>query len=284
MSGNDENDSSEVRQEISIRFPLTLAPVPLVGVDATAKDPIPFIDEPARGALDPQNIIYVNAFPEMKWAKDELRRLHDANVLSSQYFSVKAAQSALAKIKSGQLPLASDKESQIKRSNYRAKVIDFVITQSSWLRSIASTNYQREFDVEKKDFHSTLLGALLKGLPIPTSAYSGFEKVLSSIFDTVEQTKNQRTSLTQWIMGFTYTWDAQQERVFTSHRTISYQINQSMKEFVSGKSHVTQVHIDMSYRQDDFDFTESIWNRYRDDVINAISKNGDLYGVADVPV
>lgn len=161
---------------------------------------------------------------------------------------------------------------------------------------IGSNSYHREFDVERKEFHSTLLDALLRGLPVFKEIHTKFENVLSSIFDTVQQTKNQRTVLNQWVLGFTYKWDSVQQRVSTcklshccrnnktspewsahlvnlAHRTISYNLNQSMQEFVSNKSRVTRVRITMDYRQNDYAFDENIWNKVKDEFSTLIINN-----------
>lgn len=130
MSGNDEIDSFEDRHEISLPFPLDLEPVALVGIDAV--DTVPFIEEPARGEIDVPSIIYLNVIPNFEWARDEVRRLHDANLLGARYFSVKAAESAEARTKNGRLSTKWDIESQIQRDNYRILVYEHVISRAGW--------------------------------------------------------------------------------------------------------------------------------------------------------
>lgn len=131
MSGNDEIDSSEDRHKISPTFPPDVEPVSLVGIDAT-QDTLPFIGEPARGADDVPSVIYLNIIPNFKNARDEVRRLQDANSLGAHYFSVKAAESASARMAKGKLPTSQDIDSQIQRDNYRNLVYDAVLVKSPW--------------------------------------------------------------------------------------------------------------------------------------------------------
>lgn len=130
-----DNDSATARHEISLR---SLGPppsddlkhLPLIGRDDVI--PVPFVSEPARGEKDVQNITYINAIPNTLRANEQLKKLQLANELSSQYFSVKAAEAADHQIRSGALSTDLKPEAQIKRSNYRAKVIDYAMNRTGW--------------------------------------------------------------------------------------------------------------------------------------------------------
>lgn len=69
-----------------------------------------------------------------------------------------------------------------------------------------------------------------------------------------------------------------------AHRTVYYEVNQSIKEYVSQKQQVTDVHLDFLYKQDDFALTETVWRRVKDDVNKAIGNNDIINGVFDIPV
>lgn len=69
-----------------------------------------------------------------------------------------------------------------------------------------------------------------------------------------------------------------------AHRTVYYEVNQSIKEYCSQKQQVTDVHLDFLYKQDDFALTETIWNRVKDDVTKAIGKNDIINDVFEIPV
>lgn len=55
----------------------------------------------------------------------------------------------------------------------------------------------------EQDFHATLLAAIMKGLPISQAVYPQFEKVLTGIYESISQVKDESLSLTQWILIFT---------------------------------------------------------------------------------
>lgn len=72
--------------------------------------------------------------------------------------------------------------------------------------------------------------------------------------------------------------------LYLASRTVYYEINQSMQKFASKKSNVTQVHVDLFYKQDDFALTESMWDLFKDQVIGVIRANGIINGPIVIPV
>lgn len=127
-----EIDSADVGHEIALRS-LGLAPVPFLGQNPEQETKaVPPISEPALGKTDVTNIVYVNTIPDIPEARTQLKELQEANELTSQYFSVKAAESADLQIKAKQLPTDGSIDSSIKRSNYRSKIIDFAIVRTNW--------------------------------------------------------------------------------------------------------------------------------------------------------
>lgn len=56
-----------------------------------------------------------------------------------------------------------------------------------------------------------------------------------------------------------------------------------MKEFVSNKSHVSQVHITMNYRQNDYLFDENVFLKIKDDLEKIVLKNPFIVGVVEIP-
>lgn len=125
-----ENESSEVGHEFSLRS-LGLAPVPLLGQEPPV-EPVPRLKDSVSGKTDVHNIFYINAIPEIPQAIDQLKKLQQANKLTSQYFSVKAGESADLKIKKKELSLDPSIKAQIERSDYRAAVIEYVINHTPW--------------------------------------------------------------------------------------------------------------------------------------------------------
>lgn len=183
----------------------------------------------------------------------------------------------------------------------------WIINKLLRLRLTSSQNYSQILNVAKEKFHTTLLNILLSGLPVPASVYPQFEKVFKGIFSSIQETQDQTILQNQWILLFTYRWDETQERIFTckfwhwrrnkkispegiahvvnlAHRTIYYEVNQSIKKYTSQKKQVSDVHLDFFYKQDDFALTETIWNKVKNDVTKAIGQNDVINDVIDIPV
>ena len=99
---------------------------------APRSTPIPPQKEPAIGRHDVENIIYLNLIPEIPEAQAQLRKLQDANEITSVFLSTKAAEAADLQISRGNLPTDSSLDSRIKRSTYRAAVIDYAIQRLNW--------------------------------------------------------------------------------------------------------------------------------------------------------
>lgn len=134
MSADDSaGDSAGARYEISLHsiglpFHDEVKDLSLLGPTPSVEG---LIGEPAKGSDDIPNIVYINAFPK---DLDPIKfdELQEANELTSQFFSVRAAEQADKQISKGTLPADSSKDSQIKRGNYRAFVIDYLTQRASW--------------------------------------------------------------------------------------------------------------------------------------------------------
>lgn len=134
MSADDSAaDSAGARYEIclhSLGLPFHDHVKDLSLLGPTPSDATP-IGAPAKGSDDIPNIVYINAFPKDLDPKD-FDELQEANEITSQFFSVRAAEQAEKQISKGALPADSSKEAQIKRANYRAYVIDYLTQKASW--------------------------------------------------------------------------------------------------------------------------------------------------------
>lgn len=134
MSADDSaGDSAGTRYEIclhSLGLPFHDHVKDLSLLGPTPSDAAP-IGAPAKGSDDVPNIVYINAFPK-DLDPTKFDEQQEANEITAQYFSVKAAEQAQKQISKGALPSDSSKDAQIKRGNYRAYVIDYLTQRASW--------------------------------------------------------------------------------------------------------------------------------------------------------
>lgn len=100
--------------------------------NASDVTPIPRQEEPAIGAHDVENIVYLSLIPDIPEAREQLRKFQDANEITSVFLSVKASEAADLQIERKNLPTDDSKESRVKRSNYRAAIIDYAIQRLNW--------------------------------------------------------------------------------------------------------------------------------------------------------
>ena len=148
---------------------------------------------------------------------------------------------------------------------------------------------QRKFSVAKSRFHSTLLDSILEGLLIPGTVYDALEGILKTISDGINESSTSSLNQRQyWILMTIYKWDEYQQIVRPSKsrysppsllntpqwltwladiRTIYFDVSQSTSEYVSNKSHIDMVNLEMGYMQTDAIFNSDIFANGTSDAI-----------------
>jgi hypothetical protein len=232
------------------------------------------------------SIIYINVIPKIKEADKELEKLQKNNELCSSFWSAKATQSTDLKVQSGDLPGGTSALDVIARINYRIRVTEYAIEHSKWMSLNSSQNAHKKFTVEKSKLHKELLHTVLAGLLIPDEAYGKFEKILDSISDAVAQTKDHSADQNMWVILTTYRWDDRQRKVFSSRRTIYFSVSQDLRDYNHSKHDKgTEANVELFYKQDDWDFNESVWKLFKSDVKKYLKgKDDDIDKPIDIPV
>lgn len=81
---------------------------------------------------DQGSIIYINTIPNIPEADAELKKLQKDNEITSSFWSYKATEATKLKEQSGDLPGGNSAADAIKRTNYRIRVIEYALGNSSW--------------------------------------------------------------------------------------------------------------------------------------------------------
>jgi hypothetical protein len=88
----------------------------------------------AMGDNDVKNVMYVNFNPKnlSPEAEADIKAKNKKLELNTNWLSLRAGVETAKMMKAGNLPGDMSVPSQMKRSSYRAKIIDYLMLQSSW--------------------------------------------------------------------------------------------------------------------------------------------------------
>jgi len=244
----------------------------------------------ADGTTPPANpdegsIYYINAIPDIPEASSQLESRQQDTELASSFWSAKATESADLKIKEGKLSTAQDGDSIIKKTNYRIQVIEHAIQHSGWMSQVATQNASKKFSVRKDQLHAEILKTVLSGLLLPPNVYDNFEKIVTSIGDSLKNTKEHSAKQNKWILLTTYRYDSVQKKIFAAMRTIYFSVTQELVDYKNSKNDKgTDAKIELLYKQDDYSFNETVWVGLKGKVKEYVDKNGVPIDIIDIPV
>ncbi|KAK6194181.1 hypothetical protein LQW54_011684 [Pestalotiopsis sp. IQ-011] len=237
-------------------------------------------------ATDDGSIIYVNVFPDTLATSSLLAQAQADVEASSSFWSLKATEAVDAQANQGKFP-NTDKDHEIKKSNYKIRVMEYGIAHSGWMSLKSSQNAHRQWTLETKDLHDQILKTILSGLDIPEKSLPEFEKVLQSIAEGVKKSTSHSAEQTRWILITVYRYDSVQKKVFSTMRTIYFSINQKQVEFTKSKNEKgVKNPFELMFKQDDYALNSSLWNNVRSAVQTWIdSKNANvIFNPFNVPV
>ncbi|KZZ91772.1 Peptidase cysteine/serine, trypsin-like protein [Moelleriella libera RCEF 2490] len=107
-------------------------------------------------------------------------------VQSWQAWSSSACEDVVQRsIRMGQLP--ADALGQTARSNYRAKVFDYLFKNSPWFGKIFDQNRTKRIVAKKVDFHTAILTAVLQTFSVPFSVLTQLESIWKTIGDNLSR-------------------------------------------------------------------------------------------------
>ncbi|KAI0535082.1 hypothetical protein GGR58DRAFT_504634 [Xylaria digitata] len=218
--------------------------------------------------------------------EDRVKYLQNVLLLSQKYLDLWGGINTREQINNGNLPDDMSNESQMKRSDYRIKVYKTILDLSSmgWFATSSEESVNKSFEVEKSEFHLTLIRAILEGIVGVKSMTQALEKVLTSITDMVHQTGHYSENHILWSLFNVCQWDSQAQDV-KAHmsgpvpeyplRFVTFQITADVVNVTTNKSSMEIVKIDMTYFQTEVSMIESEWDYYKPKVEDWLHEMGD---------
>ncbi|KAK8073937.1 hypothetical protein PG994_004836 [Apiospora phragmitis] len=210
----------------------------------------------AKAEDDVQTIFFINFPLQLEGdAKKALQELMDL-VQSWQAWSTTQVEGKVQQ----QIDAGKLQQDSLARGSYRANVFEYLMRQLTWLAKTFAQNMSKHIAVNKAEFHTEILAAVLEGYAVPASVFNSLEKVMKKISDGIKLSSS-RTANTQqyWIMLTKYneqpiTGTTQAGRVITSKpnvrtvtRVIQFQVSQEAREYAVNKSSVESVKFDLNF-------------------------------------
>ncbi|KAJ3573896.1 hypothetical protein NPX13_g4542 [Xylaria arbuscula] len=216
--------------------------------------------------VEDENIIYVDIIPTAPEAAAMLQECQNDVGLTSSFWSLKATEAVDAKVAEGKIP-KTDADFEIKKSNFKIRVMEYGIQHSGWMSLQTTQNAHKKWTSETGNLHDQILKTILSGLGIPDKSLPQFENILQSISEGIKGTKSHSAEQTKWILLTLYRYDAVQNKIFATMRTIYFSVNQKQVEFTKSKKE-TGVNNDfeLMYKQDDYLLNNGVWDGARDGV------------------
>ncbi|KAI1361868.1 hypothetical protein F5Y08DRAFT_342250 [Xylaria arbuscula] len=217
--------------------------------------------------VEDENIIYVDIIPTAPEAAAMLKECQNDVGLTSSFWSLKATEAVDAKVAEGKIP-KTDADFEIKSPTSRFGPWSMVFSTLGGRMSLQTTqNAHKKWTSETGNLHDQILKTILSGLDIPDKSLPQFENILQSISEGIKGTKSHSAEQTKWILLTLYRYDAVQNKIFATMRTIYVSVNQKQVEFTKSKKE-TGVNNDfeLMYKQDDYLLNNGVWDGARDGV------------------
>ncbi|PHH60333.1 hypothetical protein CDD82_2314 [Ophiocordyceps australis] len=257
------------------------------------KAPMGKVEKPSdedMGLNGPNNIIYVNMEGPgiAERFKERLNELTQMLQLTHQLATIHAGIQVMRRKEEGALPGDDSEKSQWLRAQYRVRVMDTYFNDGiyAWIYSPRSERKEKEFKVEKRQFHWELLATMLAGLVMPRPIAAALEALFQGVSDTIQKTEYAADRHSFWSMMQVYTYDEVRDDLRASLRNINYVLDQQMHTVSKRKSTMTNIDIYFAFGQADFEFNERTWNRLRREVEEYIEERGgeNIRDPPEVPV
>ena len=156
-----------------------------------------------------------------------------------------------------------DPKNSIAVSSFRAKCFNHYVHNVATCIEVGSELTRKmDLHVNRVDFHTSILVAILQGISVPTAAFVQLEKVVESIGASIVSVgkENHNSQLTFWVSITTYRVDKDTKQVSTSIRTIFFQSDETVFNVVVAKSSLEKVDFVLEYQQYDATFNKDIFD------------------------
>ncbi|EHK99317.1 hypothetical protein GLAREA_08724 [Glarea lozoyensis ATCC 20868] len=223
-------------------------------------DPPP--DPTAMGDNDVKNVLYINFNPNFDdpVIEADIKAKNKVLQLNTNWLSLRAGVETAKNIKDGKLPGDMSVASQMKRSAYRAKVIDYIMLKSSWMGGFKTQGVERTYSVKKAEFHTELLTTFLEGMGLQPTVYGALEGVLKMISDSIFSAENTTEKSMFYLLSTVYTWDEITKDVQPTVRTFYFEATSEVKKYVAGKATINTVNLKIGFMQNDSIFNLDVWD------------------------
>ncbi|GMG47222.1 unnamed protein product [Aspergillus oryzae var. brunneus] len=211
------------------------------------------------GADDPNTRSYINVNANQIPSRfhDRVLKLEEAMNLMQAWLDTHAGIQVKHRKADGTLPSDSSPQSGLKRSDYRNKVVDTILTEGcSWVMHNNDVYSENNINTSKSEFHLSMISDMLVGLLDGITGISKtIEDVFSGLANLIFENKNQ---------------------VQSHFRIINYSVTAEMVEYVSNKTTHQEIKMGFNFNMTDLSLNENQWDRVKDDVqkfIDDISAN-----------
>ncbi|KAE8167489.1 hypothetical protein BDV40DRAFT_252992 [Aspergillus tamarii] len=245
-------------------IPITLPP-PGSGYKADDKP-----SDADMGKDDPNTRSYINVNANKIPSRfhDRVLKLEEAMNLMQSWLDTHAGIQVKHRKADGSLPTDSSQESGLKRSDYRNKVVDTILSENcAWVMHNNEVYSENNIHTSKSEFHLSMISDMLVGL---LDGITGISKTIEDVFtglaNLIFENKNQVQSRTVWSLFHVFLYDETTDDVRTYFRIINYSITAEMVEYVSNKTTHQEVSMGFNFHLTDLSLNENEWDRIKDTV------------------
>ncbi|OTB18513.1 hypothetical protein K445DRAFT_20069 [Daldinia sp. EC12] len=255
-------DSEDWAMSIS-ELPITLPPIGT----PISKDDVPNDRDMGKGDLDTIFYVVLKSQKVPDKFSSRINELEEMLDLTHQWLDIHAGSQTKKRKEEGALPSDNTDESRWKRSDYRAKVVDTILSSHcAWIYNTEQEHLRHTIDVKKASFHLELLSNMLKGIMVPTKVLKKLEEGFKALGETIISTKSVSVTHGVWALFHAYTYDEAKDDMRATFRRIYYNITEDMYNTAAGKSSIEWISVDFVYDQGSYTFNEKIWNGVKGDI------------------
>ncbi|KUI71270.1 hypothetical protein VM1G_07414 [Cytospora mali] len=240
----------------SVREIPVLLPPPSFGAPTS-------VTEEDMGKGDPDTINYINIRTNdiPSGHEERIKHIEEIIDLTHRWLDIHSGIQTKIQKDKGTLPTDMSMASQLKRSDYRIKVVDTIMSEGScgWINLSHQDTTNYKIRVKKAEFHTQLLKDMLAGITTVQGISAKIERVLESIGDIIVRSKDQEQEKSVWSFFNVFTWDDVTQSVKGSIRIIWYRVSGEMVEYTVHKASYKEVQMQFGFHQTEYTFVESLW-------------------------
>jgi len=237
------------------------------------------VSEDDMGKNDPNTITYINVLANTIPPGHEahIKKLEDMMDLTHKWLDTHTGLQTRAQLNAGTLPSDMSKPSQLKRSNYRIKVLDVILGEGRcpWINLSYESIITRSINIRKVEFHTKLIAEMLVGITSVTAISRSIEAALTAISNIIIQSKDDIQESSVWSFFNVFTWDHVTQSVKASLRIIHYNVSGEMITVNVYKASYEQIHLGFNFRQTECTFIDSLWAYYEPSIKAFLLETGN---------